>query len=262
MNTSSPEAPKPASPRKLLIYGPPGSRKTTLLLQFPDVHVLDCDRNLDGPEQFIRKSLPQTKLAYTYDDIRSDESGVQVEIDQCYNRLCDKLKLFKSDKAYMARKVVAVDSLSHVNEFIIRHTLKMQGKTSKSYEMEARDWSPFKSFAYLLLVARLEETGKTVICTAHEQKVYDKPSKDDMMNAPVKEYEPFFQGKVGEMLGAFFTDVWRLDVRDAPGGKNETWLLADKCPKHPMLKNSVGLPKELNITAGYPVLEPYLKGRI
>jgi hypothetical protein len=233
---------------------------------------MDCDRNLDGPSRFLREGLKvdgkQTvaaitpSLSFTWDDIRSDDKGVEVDIADCYNRLCDKLKLFKSDAAYKERKTIFLDSLSHVNEFIIRHVLRMQNKQQRVGEMEARDWSPFKSSAYALLVGRLEESGKVVICSCHENKVYDAPTKDNMMNPTIKEYEPMFQGKIGESLGAFFTDVWRLEVRQAPGGKNETWLNVDKMPKCDMLKNSLGMPKELNITAGFSVIEPYLKGHI
>lgn len=261
MNSSTPEKPKEKSPLKLLWMGPPGSRKTTLLMQFPGVHILDCDRNMDGPESYIRKSI-DPKLSYTFDPIRQDDSGAEVETTDCFNRICDKLKLFKVDEAYKARKVVGLDSLSHVNEFIIRHVLRMQNKTQRTGEMEARDWSPFKSAAYILLVNRLEETGKTVICTCHENKVYDAPTKDNMMNPTIKEYEPMFQGKIGESLGAFFTDVWRFEVRQAPGGKYETWIRTDKMPKCDMLKNSLNMPPEINVTAGYSAIEQYLKGRI
>ena len=261
MNSSTPTTPKPPSPLKILLMGPPGSRKTTLGLQFPGVHVLDCDRNLDGPDRFIRSSLNK-ELSYTYDSIRQDDKGSEIPIEDCYNRVCDKLKMFKTDPSYRERNTVFLDSLSHVNEFIIRHVLRMQGKTSRVGEMEARDWSPFKSAAYVLLVSRLEETGKTILCSCHENKVYDAPSKENMMNPSVKEYEPMFQGKIGESLGAFFTDVWRLQVELGGAGKQETWLYTDKMSKCDMLKNSVGMPAKLDITKGFSVLEPYLKGRI
>lgn len=244
---------------KILLIGPPGSRKTTLGLQFPDVHVLDCDQNLDGPEHYLRSI--KHPLSYTYDSIRYDDDGKPVEIEECYNRVVDKLKLFTIDPTYQKRRTVFLDSLSHVNEFIIRHVLKLQNKKSKSYEMEARDWSPFKSFAYILLVARLEETGKTVLCSCHEIKLVE-PDKTNIMTQTVIGYEPFFQGKVGDTIGAFFTDVWRMEVRPGPGGTTETWLQTVKAPKCEVLKNSLGLPGELNITKGFSVLEPYLKGRI
>ncbi len=175
--------------------------------------------------------------------------------------VCDKLKLFTIDAVYKARKTVFLDSLSHVNEFIIRHVLVLQGKKTKSLEMEARDWSPFKSYAYLLLVARLEETQKTVLCSCHETKVYGKPTKEDMMNPPVDSYEPMFQGKVGDTIGAFFTDVWRLEVRQDIGCY-KTILQTQSHAKCHHLKNSLSMPPEVDITKGISALDQYLKGRI
>src|SRR5437667_7387442 len=89
MKTSSPQTPKSPSPLKILIMGPPGSRKTTLGLQFPDVHVLDCDNNLDGPERWLRSNGHAT-LSYTHDSIRYDDEGKPLEIEDCYNRVIDK----------------------------------------------------------------------------------------------------------------------------------------------------------------------------
>lgn len=271
MNTSTPEAPKTPSPLKILLMGKEGTRKTTLGLQFPELHVMDCDRNLDGPVRICLKGVTENgkiivppikpDLSFTYDDIRKDDNGTENHIEECYNRLCDKLKLFCVDEAYKKRKTVFVDSLSHVNEFIIRHVLHVQQKSKNTYLMEQRDWSPFKSFAYQFLVARLEETGKTILCSCHELKLYENDPKNQSSKI-VTGYEPMFQGAVGDSLGAFFTDVWRLEVKPAPGGKNETWLITDKIPKCDVLKNSLGMPKELNITTGFSVLEPYLKGRI
>jgi hypothetical protein len=164
-----------------------------------------------------------------------------------------------SPKEFEQFQTVFVDSLSHVNEFIIRHVLKLQAKKAHVMEMEARDWSPFKSYAYVLLVAKLEQINKHVLCSCHEIKLTEPDSKQ-IMTERVLGYEPFFQGKVGDIIGAFFTDVWRLEVRPAPGDKSETWLQTVKHPKCEHLKNSLGLPAELNVTAGFKVLAPYLKG--
>ncbi len=240
--------------------GPPGSRKTTLGLQFPNVYVEDCDRNLDGPERWLR-SNGHKDLSYTYNSVRYDDNGKMREIDECYNSLCDDLtRIANTPKDYASVKTVFVDSLSHVNEFLIRHVLKLQNKPRKIHEMEARDWSPFKSYAYILLVAKLEQTNKHVLCSCHEVKLVE-PDGTNVMKERVIGYEPFFQGKVGDIIGAFFTDVWRLEVRPALAGGSETWLQTMKTPKCEHLKNSLGLPAELNVTAGYKVLEPYLKDK-
>lgn len=261
MKTSSVASPV-NTPIKILLIGPPGSRKTSLMLQFPGIYVEDCDRNLTGPETWLRKhGLPN--LSYSYNPVRYDEGGKMREIDQCYNALCDDLKLMAVEKdKFKDIKVVGVDSLSHVNEFIIRHTLTQQNKSKKTFEMEARDWSPFKSYAYIFLVARLEEINKPVICTCHEIKLVEGGDPANLMKEKVIGYEPFFQGKVGDVIGAFFTDVWRLELRPAPGDKIETWLQPVRSPKCEHLKNSIGLEKDINITEGFKVLEPYLKGRL
>lgn len=255
---STPEKPKPSSPRKILLIGPPGSRKTTFGLQFPNVYVEDCDRNLDGPEKYLRSTGWQG--TYAYNNVRYDAQNKMREIHDCYNALCDDLTLMaNSPKEFEQFQTVFVDSLSHVNEFIIRHVLKMQNKPAKTLEMEARDWSPFKSYAYMLLVARLEQINKHVICSCHEMKLTEADPKK-VMEVRVVGYEPFFQGKVGDIIGAFFTDVWRLEVRPGLADKSETWLQTVKHPKCEHLKNSLGLPAELNVTAGFKVLAPYLKG--
>lgn len=255
MKTSTPDSPKPPSPLKLLLIGPPGSRKTWLGLQFPSVHVLDCDRNLDGPVAVLRKADPQ--FGFTWDDIRTDDAGNMLDISECFDRTVDKLNLFKSDAAYKARSTVFVDSLSHVNEFIIRKILKLKSKPS----MEINLWTDFASAAYTIVVAKLDQTGKAVICSCHEEKVTEADSQN-IMKKNVTEINPLFSGRVGDSLGAFFTDVWRTEKRLASGGKVELWLQTDRTPKCEHLKNSVGMPKELNITEGFSVIAPYLKGRI
>lgn len=261
MKTSTPTAPV-NTPLKILLIGPPGSRKSTLMLQFPSLYVEDCDRNLRGPEEWLRKN-GYPNLSYSFNPVRYTDSGSMREIETCYNSLCDDLKLMATDKdKYKDFKFVAVDSLSHVNEFIIRHTLHMQGKTKKTFEMEARDWSPFKSYAYIFLVARLEEINKHVLCTCHEIKLVEPGGKENMMEQKVIGYEPFFQGKVGDVIGAFFTDVWRMELRPAPGDTLKCILQTTRSSKCEHLKNSLNMPPELDVTKGWVALEPYMKGRI
>jgi hypothetical protein len=198
-------------------------------------------------------------LSYAYNNVRYDTSNKMRDIADCYNALCDDLtRMHNSAADYAQFQTVLVDSLSHVNEFIIRHVLRQQNKKNHVMEMEARDWSPFKSYAYVFLVSRLEEINKHVICTCHEIKL-TQPDPKQIMTETVLGYEPFFQGKVGDIIGAFFTDVWRMEVRPAPGDKTETFLQTVKTAKCEHLKNSLGLPNELNITTGFKALAPYLK---
>ena len=277
IKTSSPNTNDVTSPLKILIMGAPGARKTTLGLQFPNVHVLDCDRNMDGPLRFLRSGFkdpnlrvdiaaPAANLSFIYNPIRFNDDGSPRPIWECYDEVLDECKRMANDskKQYANVKTLFLDSLSHVNEFIIRKVMKMKGS---DMAFQTNWWTEFKSYAYSLLVANLEGTNKTILCSAHEIKLVEA-DKDKITQQRVLGYEPFFQGKVGDTIGAFFTDVWRLEGRPAAGGRVETILQTTRTNYCDTLKNSLGMPAEIiidngtNNYIGYKAIEPYLKGRI
>lgn len=249
MKTSTAVSPKPVQCKSILLVGPPGGGKTTLALQFPDLAVFDCDLNLDGPERYLRKER-KLELNYAYDCIPLNEDGTPRPVEKCYDYLMDQLR---PDKL-TAYKWVCIDSLSQVNEFIIRKILAEQRKT----EMEARHWQPFKTCALELLIGRLRHLGRNVIVTAHEVKLTRPAGPQAVMQEIIIGYEPFFQGRVGEMLGGFFTDMWRCTAQAAPAGRVD-YLLETNRTALSDLKNSIGLPQAIK-NPTYKDLEKYLQG--
>lgn len=251
--------------------GDPGARKTTLLLRlFPNLHIFDCDHNLGGPEKICREGLseggkivvPPLKkdLSYSYDDCRMGEDNKPLEIDGCFDRTTDLLKRASTMPEYQPIKNFGLDSLSHVNEFIVRKVLKLKGKQ----QIDVQIWSDFATQAYTLLVARLDALllqGKNVICTCHQEKI-SQPDATNIMMKKIVEVNPLFSGRVGDSIGAFFTDVWRIVKKPGVGGKAESFIETDVSPLCSHLKNSLGLPAEVNITKDLSILETYLKGRI
>lgn len=265
MKQFNPTNPKPIAPFKVLIMGDPGTRKTTLGLQFPNLHVFDCDHNLDGPIRALTKGMKDVKpllpnLSFTYDDCRNDEEGKPLEIEECFDRTSDLLKRAATDVAYKDVHTYLLDSLSHVNEFVIRKVMRLKNKPS----MEINLWSDFATQAYTILVARLDmlvSQGKNVICTCHQERI-SEPDKANIMIKKIIEVNPLFSGRVGDSIGAFFTDVWRLRKGSASGGRVEVILETDFSPMCSHLKNSLGLPKEIDVSNGIGALMPYLQGRI
>jgi len=254
MQLSTPTAPKQTEPKSILLIGPPGGGKTTLAMQFPGVCFMDCDRNLDGPERFIR--LKNKDLSYGYTQI-TYKDNVAVPAHECFERLCDSVSDLKTETSI---KTVVVDGLTMVNEFIIQKILKAQSKS----EMEARHWQPFKSYMINLLVAKLRGTGKTVICTCHET-ILEKPNPDPkkVMDPVLVGYRPAIQGGITDYFGGFFTDMWRCTALVAPGG-SEYKIQTVRDTKSD-LKNSLGLPAEIIVKEEELVwtkLEPYLKGLV
>lgn len=255
MKTSSPTAPKVRDPLSICLIGAPGAGKTVLGMSFPGIYIADCDENLDGPELFHRSK--NKDLSYAYDSMRTDDKGKPVPIYQCFDRLMDKLSLVAKEDSI---KTVIIDSLTHVNEFIIQKVLKAQNRSV----MEARDWQPFKSHAISLLVGKLRGLGKTTIAICHEvEKTSPDPQK--VMVERVDAYKPNFQGGVGDTLGGFFTDVWRCSASPGVAGKLDYLLQTTRTTKSIELKNSLGMPSEFKCTTGelmFDKIKPYLEGRI
>jgi len=218
------------------------------MLQFPGLYVLDCDLNLDGPERHLREQR-KLDLAYAYDTITFDDEGKPMDVWLCYDRLMAKLREASANPDI---KTVGIDSLTMVNEFVIRKILAMQKKT----EMEARDWIPFKSHFLNLLVGQLRRMPKHTVCTVHESINWG-PDPRNIIGKILLGYEPSVQGSIVDYFGGFFTDMWRCEGYVGAGNKSVFKLTTMRTTKSD-LKNSSGIPAEV-LNPTFEELNKYMK---
>lgn len=225
-------------------------------MQLPNVCIVDCDRNLDGCEKFLRsvkKDLDYKFVAVTYND-----DGSPVPVEKCFDRLLEHLTDIADGlrtKRYNFR-FVALDGLTVIGELIKFKILYDQKRTA----MEARDWDAYKQSLVRLLVAKLRNLGCNTVVTCHEI-VLSKADPKNIMTEVLLGYRPAVQGGIQDTFNGFFTDVWGCTNEPAPGGTVEYKLTTTRT-SHRDLKNSLGLPDTITIKKGeliWPKLEPYFK---
>lgn len=237
-----------APPQSLLLLGPPGSGKSTLVSQFSNVFILDCDNNLGGPIRWLKNH--NKPLDFYYDTPYFDSDGNKLARDKQFARACQLLNEAGADQNI---KTIALDSLTTFIEMAMAAVLKADNKkivelsdlkTAKisDDQMEIKHWGHFynvmKNFIF-----ELKSCGKTFVLIAHVH---------DMEDGSLRVAIP---GKTANMLPGWFSEVWMLEsstTRDASGVTQHRKVLTfppNKATALLGLKSSVGVESESELDA-------------
>ena len=215
----------------LLLMGPPGGGKTTFMLQFPDLYVLDCDRNLAGPIRYL-KSIGKYK-PFWYDTISQYESdctdsfgehkaGDAVDIKFGWQRLRQLASAALKDPNIHN---IGLDTLTWCDTALYMHVCRTQNKK----ELGSFDWQPYKRELHTF-ISEVKSSGKNLIVNCHEKIEYD-------VAGHVTDYLPTVSTNISSYFGYFFSDMWRCTLE--PLGNK----LFAKVETHPTatkhLKNSL-----------------------
>ncbi len=191
---------------RLLLQGPPGSTKTSLGLQFPKPWIFDLDHNLGGPLRYARNhNLP---LPVGYDFVDVDEKGAPVPAVNRWAQLDKKLMAVQADPNV---ETIIFDSGTIMADMLVTETLRQQNKTSVSEYKDGRQFWGFYAVAGKQLMTRIVNMRKNIVMNIHEKLNTDSEGK------VVWPVSLTWQGQVGDMIGLFFTDVWRIQLEQKVG---------------------------------------------
>lgn len=226
---------------RLLLQGPPKSGKTSLACQFPKPYVIDLDVNLRGALQHLRDlNLP---LPVGYDRVEIKD-GKLVDMSQRYILLNNLMIAAGTDPSV---ETIIIDSATMLSDIMIAEVLRQQGKAEMSIQLWGFFYQLGKKFC-----SALSNYRKHIVLIAHERFEKDESSGLHMFRIA-------WPGQLGDIIGAFFTDVWRCEVSPT-AGVNPTykWVVRTMPDHRVALGNSLKLPPTFEFS--WAEVEKRLKG--
>lgn len=234
---------------RLLLQGPPKSGKTVLACKFPGAYIIDIDRNLGGVLRYLRdNNLP---MPVGYDHLDRDENDALIPLPLRYARLA-KLLLAAQENPLV--QTIVLDSGTTLSDVLIAEALRGQGKTAVADFKDGRQfWGHFAVLGKGFMAA-LSQMRKHIVLIVHEKT--EKTAEGNVVY-PIKVAWP---GQVGEILGCFFTNVWRCETKIIPAGatNNYKWVVRTLPDHRYALGNTLGLPAEFEFD--WKLVEAKLKG--
>ena len=235
----------------ILLMGPPGGGKTTFMLQFPGLYVLNCDRNLAGPVRYLKSINKYTPFKYDtisqYEEDCTDVFGTHkvgdmVDIKFGWARLRALAQAAIKDPII---QTIGLDTLTWCDNALYAHSCRVQGLK----ELEGFNWAPYKRELHAFL-AECKAAGKILIVNCHEKIEYDKKGN-------VEAYVPSISTGISAYFGYYFSDIWRCTLVDQGGTRGLKAIVTTHPTAVSQLKNSILCGATLE--ANYEAVEKYLK---
>lgn len=216
MNTYTGAAIK--TPKSLILAGEPGSGKTTLALQFPDLYVLDCDINLDGSVKYLREQGNFKDFHYGCPLI--DDKGVTVPRLKQYDRAAMLLGEAANDPKI---KTIFVDSSTTFVDMLITKIKQKQKRKVVDMDysnIEFDEPLAIQDYGVLFtelkkIIFTLKASGKTIVWAVHI-----KTEKDSLTQALHKALA--IPGQTGDMIAGWFAEVWKINREQQGIGSGAT----------------------------------------
>lgn len=220
---------EPNQSMAIIIVGNPGTRKTSLALQFPNPYFFDADNNLSGPVRHLNRP------GFKYDLASIDENGKEILPPKRYAHFVKCLGVAADDPDV---DWIVIDSLTSFVDILKIETLRQANKKWDD-TMTIPDWGRF-AFLVKHVIMQLRLTSKGLILTAHNKRIQDEATKTFMHFINI-------DGGSKDIISGVFTDCWETytDTKMV-GGKAVTKYMIRTQPMNNAdqrgIKSSIDLP--------------------
>ena len=193
-------------PLKILLYGPAGTKKTTLAATFPNPHFVDFDNGM--------RTVKGKDISYVTITNRETTDEDFLAIPEC-KKVAKASAFVKGQKyaEYLANTLtetdtLVIDSLTFWGNYAMDHTLALVGRTGQPPQIQ--DWGTARKLIEITLEA-LKSARCNLIIITHED--FEKDAEQGFISFIPKGVT----GNQGRILPAFFDEVWRAGIEHGQG---------------------------------------------
>ena len=213
----------------LLLKGVPGTGKTTIAAQFPNVCIINFDKNLSCLRKLPLDVQKNIKVVNPF----LDEKGVRVKAEKVWDNFTKLLAKVVEDAEV---KTVVIDSLTLMASALEDDII---GTNNPKAQFKIQDWGTFGRYLKWLgeNLIQAQDRDKNVIVIAHESVTTDPDTQR------ILSYDLSIGGKMKKDFEMYFSNVWKTYIETGVGaGKKFGYYVRTKPTNLSTCKCSLDLP--------------------
>lgn len=224
----------------VLILGPPGTGKTTIMAMCGRIHIVELDNNIDGPFRYIAANKLMSQASFDIPLLDKDQKPV------IWSKQWQAIKdsIINTCAADPTIEAIGLDSMTALVDCAMNEVRNIQKKKEDALIEGWNDWTLFVSLMRQF-VTKLKLHGKTVVVAAHVTYREDKIT--DTLMTFIKCPSQF-----RDEIAGLFSECWLTCIDERIESGKARYVRTIKTVPGPRqaplgLKTSLGLPDKMDL---------------